>query len=326
MEMENLKDMVAVPVEHFFSGLKTEVDVFIQLHDKKFVLLSKAGEAFELEQLQRYQVKHLTHLYIKQLDYNAFLKKQISIAGIVLSNPQFSMDKKTNVVSRVAESIYQSIQKLGLDEGTYESAKDITRHVINLVEADTTIAHLLDSVQKSSEESLRHSVAVSFVAPMIGRKMDWGRTETLEKLCMGGLLHDIGEKELSPELRAKNRTEWTFDEVKDYESHPYRGMMILSAVKNFPEDVIAIVYEHHENSMGQGFPRKLWDIKIHPLARVVGVANVFCELTLKSPQNPNPKTSEEAIRHIEKVMGQPFNKDVFKALKMLAKVPIEEES
>jgi putative nucleotidyltransferase with HDIG domain len=323
MESEslNLKDMVAVPVEHFFSGLKTEVDVYIQLSEEKFVMITKAGESFELDQLQRYQGKHLSHLYIKTPDYQTFLKKQISIAGIVLSNAQFTMEKKTNVVSKVAESIYQSIQKLGLDESTYEPVKEISSHVTNLVEADVSISNLLESLQKSSEDTLRHSVAVSFVAPMIGKKMDWGRTETLEKLCIGGLLHDIGEKELSQELKTKARADWSYDELKEYESHPYRGMMILSSLKNFPEDIISIVYEHHENSMGQGFPRKLWDIKIHPLARVVGLANIFCELTLKSPVNPNPKSPIDAVKYIEKVMGQPFNKEVFKALKALVKLP-----
>jgi putative nucleotidyltransferase with HDIG domain len=326
MESENLKDMVAVPVEHFFSGLKTDVDVYIQLSEEKYIKLTKAGESFELDQLHRYQGKHVSHLYIKSPEYHLFLKKQISIAGIVLSNAQFTMDKKTNVVSKVAESIYQSLQELGLDEKTYESVKEISSHVTNLVEADTSLSHLFDSLQKSSEDALRHSVAVSFVAPMIGRKMDWGRTETLEKLCIGGLLHDIGEKELSQELKTKARADWSYDELKEYESHPYRGMMILSSLKNFPEDIIAIVYEHHENSMGQGFPRKLWDIKIHPLARVVGLANTFCELTLKSPVNPNPKTPAEAVQYIQKVMGQPFNKDVFKALRALVKLPPEDEA
>lgn len=317
MKLEQLKDMVAVPVEHFFSGLKTEVDVYIQLSDEKYVLLTKAGESFELDQLKRYQVKNLTHLYIRGQDYNLFLRKQISIAGIVLSSPQFAIDKKTNVLSKVAGSIYQSIQDMGFNNESYHSAKEISQQVINLVESNATIANLLEGLKKSSEESISHAVAVGFIAPMIGKKMGWGRSETLEKLSLGGLLHDIGQKELPTETQSKPRAQWSYDEVKEYESHPYRGMMILASLKDIPEDIIAIVYEHHENSMGQGFPRKLWDMKIHPLARVVGLANIFCELTLKSTLNPTPMTSEEAIHCIEKTMGQPFNKEVFKALKSL---------
>lgn len=317
MKTEQHNDMVAVPIEHFFSGLKTEVDVYIQLSDEKYVLLTKAGESFELEQLQRYQVKSLTHLHIREQDYHLFLRKQITIAGIVLNNPQFATDKKTTVVSKVAGTVYQAFQKMGFDETSFNTAKEISQQVINLVESNASIGNLLEGLKKSSEESVSHSVAVGFVAPMIGKKMGWTRTETLEKLSLGGLLHDIGQKELPPETRNKPRAEWNYEEVKEYESHPYRGMMILASLKDIPEDIIAIVYEHHENSMGQGFPRKLWDMKIHPLARVVGLANTFCELTLKSTLNPTPMTPEEAVHCIEKTMGQPFNKEVFKALKAL---------
>jgi putative nucleotidyltransferase with HDIG domain len=317
MNKDPKSDMVAVPVEHFFSGLKTDVDVFIQLADHKFVMITRAGESFDLEQLKRYQIKNLSHLYINKDAYGTFMKKQISIAGIVLNNDQFGLGKKTQVVTKVAESIYQAIQTMGFDQVAFDAAKEISDQVINLVESHAPLAKLLEGLQKSSEETLRHSVAVSFVAPMIGQKLSWGRKETLEKLSLGGILHDIGEKELSPEAKGKPRAEWSFEEVKEYESHPYRGMMILSSLKNLPEDIIAIVYEHHENSMGQGFPRRLWDMKIHPLARVVAVANTFCELTLASALNPNPLSPAEAVAHMEKVMGQPFSKESFNALKKL---------
>lgn len=317
MGARDLDEMVAVPVERFFSGLKTEVDVYIQLSDAKYVLITKAGEAFDLAQLQRYQVKNITHLHIRTDDYSSFLNKQVSIAGIAVNNSEFAIEKKSNIVSKVAESVYQAIYQLNLNEKDLQSASEISNQVIALVESNTPLANLMESLQQSSEESLQHSVAVCFVAPMIAKKMEWTRKETLEKLSLGALLHDIGKKELSPELLAKPRSEWTFDEVREYETHPYRGMLILSSLKNVPEDVIAIAYQHHENSMGQGFPRRLWDMRIHPLARVVAVANVFCNLTLKTSLNLIPMSAAKAIEYIDQTMGQPFNKEVFKALEKL---------
>ncbi len=317
MGAEKLEHMVAVPVERFFSGLRSEVDVFVQLSDSKYVLITKAGEAFDIVQLQRYQVKNISHLFIRNQDYFVFLNKQVSIAGIALANKDFSTEKKGKVVSKVAESVYQALFEIGLDEQGFHSAKEVSQQVIELVEANSSLSNLMESLGLSSEEALQHAVAVSFVAPMIGKKLKWTRKETLEKLSLGGLLHDIGKKELSPELLAKPRSDWTFDEVKEYETHPYRGMVILSSIKGIPEDIVAIAYQHHENAMGQGFPRRLWDAKIHPLARVVSIANIFCNLTLKSNLNPIPMSAHSALDYIEKTMGQPFNRDVFRALEEL---------
>ena len=72
---------------------------------------------------------------------------------------------------------------------------------------------------------------------------------------------------IDSEILKKSRGELTYDEVKEYENHPYRGMQLLSAIEDMSADVIAITYEHHENSIGQGFPRRLWDMKLNPLQK-----------------------------------------------------------
>ncbi len=318
-------EMVPVAVELFFTGLKTEMDIFIQLSDQKYVLINKAGQPFDLERLKRYKNKKITHLHIRKDDYHIFAMKQISIAGIVVQNEKFPNDKKTEVLSKIAESVYKAIETLGLDVTSFEAAKNLTQHVINLVESDASLSKLFEALARSSEITLKHSIAVGFIAPMIGRNLSWSRTETLEKLSLGGLLHDIGEKELRPDILEKSRADMSYEELKEYESHPYRGMMILSSLKFIPEDIISIVYEHHENSMGHGFPRKLWDMKIHPLARVVILANTFSELTLSQFDSVPSMTPQAAIEHIERVMGQPFNKEVFNALKKILK-PVQRKA
>lgn len=155
------------------------------------------------------------------------------------------------------------------------------------------------------------------MAPMIGHKIGWTRKETLEKLALGGILHDIGKKEIDPKLFERPRSDLTFEEVKEVETHAFRGMQLLKTVPAVPDDVVAMVFEHHENSIGQGYPRHLWDMKTNPMARVVALANAFAELTLESPEFPYPKSPEDAVAHIEKVMGQPFNREAFKALRAL---------
>src|SRR5690606_37650754 len=115
-------------------------------------------------------------------------------------------------------------------------------------------------------------------------------------------------------LLTKPKSQMTYDEVQLYESHPYRGMQMLVELGIVPDDVTSIVYEHHENAIGMGYPRRLRNPKIHPLARVVALADEFVNLTVSNPSTDKPKTAREALMIIDVTMGQPFAKDCFKAL------------
>lgn len=312
-----LDNMVAVPLESFFQGLKADVDVYIRLADEKFVLLIRSNESFDHEQLKRYQIKNLTHLHIRKEDYSVFIKRQIIIAGIVVDHEQISNKKKTEVLTHTASDIYKEIAELGINEETYHNAKQITQHIANFIETQERLTKIFESLSQLSDEIVKHSIATSLFSTMIAKQLGWTRRETLEKINLGAFLHDIGKKELPPELLKKSRDQMSRDEVKEYESHPYRGMMILNSMNTVPQDIVSIVYEHHENSFGQGFPRRLKDMNIHPLAKVVSIANTFANLTIKSHANPTPKKAPDAIVYIELTMGQPFSKESFEALKAI---------
>ncbi len=106
----------------------------------------------------------------------------------------------------------------------------------------------------------------------------------------------------------------TFEERQLFEQHPAKGAEMLKGIEGLPDDVIAIVYEHHENAIGQGFPRRLKTIRIHPLARVVGLADIFCDLTIKSPSSRRIRPLSEAYAYIEKTYGQAYPRDLMSAL------------
>ncbi len=60
----------------------------------------------------------------------------------------------------------------------------------------------------------------------------------------------------------------TTAEIMQWETHPFRGMQMLQAIGIVPDDVVSMVYEHHENSIGQGFPQKFREVRLHPLGKI----------------------------------------------------------
>lgn len=312
-----LPEMVPVPVEEFKNIEAIPMDVFIRLTGDKYVLIAKAGAQLDLSRLRSYQARFIDYLYMHAEAYIEYVQRHLNIVGAAIDRSDVTHDIKTKVLRDAAKSVLGEIERIGFSEIAFQHAQVITEATLTLIERNLSLSSLLNSLHQSSEHSYSHSVAVSAISVMIGGSMKWERPATREKLALGGLLHDVGMKELPPDLLKKSRIEMSYDERVIYESHAFRGMQVLQEVPEVPEDIVAIAYEHHENSFGQGYPRRLKEVRIHPLARVVAVADAFCEVVLESPQNKKARNAADAVAYIENVMGQPYSKEAFKALRSI---------
>ena len=305
-----------IPIEDFVSGATINVDVFIQLSDLKYVKVLNSGESFDIGRINKYAAKQVTHLYVRSKDYPEYLKRGLTIAGIIVGNEDLPFRTRSVTLTKVAANVFTEIDNFGMNSDSYGHSKVIAEAAMTLCQAHRGFREVMDQLVQIPGEQYGHGVAVSVIAVMIGAELGW-KGVVLEKLALGGLLHDIGKKELSPDLLKKNRAFMTDAEVASYESHPTRGMHILRAIPDVPDDVIAIAYEHHENAFGQGFPRKVKLVFTNPLARVVSLADEFCRLTIKSLDTSVVRIPTDALIHIQKVMRQPFWPDAFKALENL---------
>ena len=191
----------------------------------------------------------------------------------------------------------------------------MARSIILLVAAKPDLNAVMESLNSVSADLVRHSLAVSAVSIMIAKNMNWNQPSTNQKLALAALLHDIGMKELPPELIEKPRHLMVLHEVKAYTTHVMRAAEILNSMPSVSTEVISVALEHHENAIGQGYPRHLRDIRMHPFSRIVALADAFCDFCVQSVNNPHPRSAEDTIKYIELTLGQPYSKPAFQALK-----------
>ncbi|CAM6053606.1 unnamed protein product [Sphagnum tenellum] len=144
---------------------------------------------------------------------------------------------------------------------------------------------MLGVLNKASDVTYAHSIGVSLYSTMLAKAVGGGMGSPLVlfKVSMGGLLHDIGKKELPSEIINRPRHLLSAEEMKIFESHTTRGAEILSRLSFVQSDVVKIAAQHHENCLGLGYPARLRMAFIHPLARLVSVANEFCNLAIQGP-------------------------------------------
>jgi len=173
---------------------------------------------------------------------------------------------------------------------------------INTVLHQTVVA-LARAVERRDPYTAGHQQRVGKLASDIGRELGLGADE-LEGLALGGALHDIGKVAIPSELLNKPGplSELEFGLIK---THSEIGHEILKDVE-FPWPIARITWEHHEKFNGSGYPRGLSGEDIHPLTRIVTVADVVEAMMSHRPYRP-ALGLELALYEIESRSGRLYD-------------------
>ncbi len=121
-----------------------------------------------------------------------------------------------------------------------------------------------------------HSERVAVYAMKLGSHLKLQGTE-LDTLYTAGVLHDIGKIGI-PDHILNKPSKLTDEEFEVMKSHPVIARDILSQVWSLKE-ILPIVYHHHEQIDGKGYPEGIADGKIPYLAKIVSVVDAFEAMT-----------------------------------------------
>jgi HD-GYP domain-containing protein (c-di-GMP phosphodiesterase class II) len=246
------------------------------------------------------------------------MSSNFSFTEKVVNSDQVPITTKMKYINTLSDSVVEDLFRFGVGADSIENIKKIGSFVLSTVKEIDCLADIMKQLDSLPNEMSKHAMATAYFSLMIADEMHITLKAALEKLVLGSLVHDIGLREIPREILTKPRLQWTEEELHYYESHPSRGVEILKGIPQISYDILLIVNEHHENALGLGFPRRIRDIKINPLARIVAIADYVTDMMYDQPANKNAKDLDSIIDYIQNVMGQPFNKPAFFALKSLA--------
>ena len=314
--------MQAVPIDEVMNKAQVPVDYYLRLSANKYILVAKAATNVPVETLQKYKAKNIDRLYCMIEDYLRLLQGVISGATNAVQAKTASSQAKMNVIKDAMSAVYHESSAMGFNEVTFSHAKLVNHATLSFISGQPQFQDLiakLASFTDTGGNGVKHSMMVSMIATMIGIAHDWTKPATLEKLALGGFLHDIGKTKLPNEIVMRPLDQMSRDDRTIYESHTDVGHQVLASVKTVPEDVAMIVLQHHEFADGSGFPRGLKDFQISPLARVVALANAFTEIVDHEPAQLGSLTAEKALETLEFKRSNQFNRDALRALRKLVK-------
>ncbi len=141
----------------------------------------------------------------------------------------------------------------------------------NIYDTIKTLQFSLDLTERYYENS--HSRYVGELSGKMAKLMNLS-DESIFEIRTAGLLHDIGKIGFRDTSLFKPISEMNSREMKQYKLHVEIGREMLYNHKAL-HGVADIVYEHHENFDGTGFPEKKQKNQIKLGARIINIVDFY---------------------------------------------------
>jgi two-component system cell cycle response regulator len=171
-----------------------------------------------------------------------------------------------------------------------------------------TVLALAEALEARADGTVSSSRVVSRYAELIAREM-WLSDEVIERVRIGGLLHDVGKVGVPENVLAKpgplDDGDW-----HEIRRHPLVAARILDS--HAVADIRSWILSHHERPDGQGYPHGLAGDEIPLEARILAVADAYEAMTSERIYRA-AMSAAEARTELQRGIGSQFDERVVQA-------------
>jgi putative nucleotidyltransferase with HDIG domain len=235
--------------------LRTAAETWVLYRDTN----SQIGE----DHIERLLQEGVEELFIRPHDRHAYLQRIERSLGEVLNERRTPVERRVDVLHGVAVAIADDVLAREVDTAGLARAQRMLVNASGLVLREQGAFAALRTLLGASHSLAQHSVTVAFLAMGLARGLLSADPTTLVHAGLGGLFHDIGRV--------------GYEELEHDPEHPQRGYRMLQR-HGVPAEVATAALQHHERWDGSGFPGLLRGDAISPLARLIGIVDVFDEV------------------------------------------------
>jgi HD-GYP domain-containing protein (c-di-GMP phosphodiesterase class II) len=166
-----------------------------------------------------------------------------------------------------------------------------------------TVEALANALEANDEYTSSHARWITDLSLKVGEELGLGG-ETLKRLELGALFHDIGKIGIPETILAKPGP-LTDEEREVVETHPELGEKIIAPIDRL-EEVRPIVRHCHERYDGAGYPDRLRGEEIPIESRIILVCDAYHAMTTDRPYRKR-LSAAEALRRLHEAAGTQFD-------------------
>lgn len=305
--------MLPIPIRSFRDAVRDiDFDVYLQVSEGNFAHIFSRNTGLDYRRLTQYVAKGVQSLYIRPEDLEAYERFISKKASEIFQDPNTPQDRKIAVLLNMTEhSMAEVLSQMTVEEEAAEEAKKLIRSYVDLMVSQPKTLALILRLVGHGDYLYYHSIAVAVFSMFIAKASGQLNRRMLEIVGLGGFLHDIGCVQLPREVVC-SPTEYTPDQWAQMRSHPRLGLKMLEGNPAIPDEVRYIIYQHHEEPSGKGYPNQLRGPVIFYPAKIVALADAFSALISQRPHR-KAYSVDEAIE-ILKSNAQKYDRALIQLL------------
>jgi HD-GYP domain-containing protein (c-di-GMP phosphodiesterase class II) len=180
---------------------------------------------------------------------------------------------------------------------------------VDMIRTDPALPLLMLKLRGDDDEYLfQHGMNVAMLSITVAHTMGFNRDQVFD-VGLGAMFQDIGMLRVPEQIRLAKRA-ITPDERLVIERHPISAADILERAGSLGQTALMVAYQAHERVDHSGYPRRRGGQFIHPLARIVNVADTYAALTCTRPHRPAITPYEAIVKILQAARDGHFDRRV----------------
>jgi putative nucleotidyltransferase with HDIG domain len=294
-----------------------DFDLFIKVNGE-FVLYRASDMQFTEKTRQLLIDNKVTKLYVSSAGRTGYQKYIEGHLNEIINDESISEAARTTILYDTAKLLVMDVLSKPTDvENLGRSLSLVETTVMHSLMSQNAVHNMIE-VMAFDYTTYTHSVNVCTFSIALAQFSGMDDALELRRLGVGALLHDIGKTRIPEEILNKP-DELSPGEWRMMQNHPQWGFEMVLESDVIPHEAMYPILQHHERDCGSGYPHGIKADEIHPLSKIVAIADVFDAMTTKRAHRQAvgsfPALSEmfssegafdqKLLRNFTKMMGQP---------------------
>ncbi len=309
---------------HFDSSLEAiaipEVTTFVRLLQQS----AKQASPFDwfTRELDRQNIHWL--VAIKATDHSRQHESLLTQIG-----PTNSPEHKKEVAKKTYHFALGSVKEvadklLTNKEASIRKSLRMVQRMVDIITEDDTTFFALSTIRMYDDYTYTHSLNVALLAMALGKRIGMKR-QTLEKLGLCGLFHDLGKIEVPKQILNKRGklNDAEFEEIKKHSMNSALLILKLKTEKYRKVHLLVSPFEHHIRFDHSGYPNLDRKRPISLFGRILTIVDVYDAITSPRIYRPTSMSPDKALGIMLADSGKHFDPVLLKLfVNMLGVYPI----
>ncbi len=305
-----LDEFIQFPVDGITDNSTTDFELFLKISDH-CVLYGGSGYKWYRRELTDL-LKHGIDQFLVRPEDHARADMYRQLAKLPFVEKNLAPRERIVRIEQIGAEFTKCLYNGEITQACIEKASDLAGSMIDCIAEDPTCIQALTGLADHDYYTYVHSMRVGAYTVAVAIEMGLTDFSRLQEIALGGIMHDIGKKEVPIEVINKvgALTDVEWNQVR---SHPSQGARLtessqLSLVSK------EIILHHHEKLDGSGYPDGLQEAGLLTEVQIATLADVFDALT-SSRSYQQKRSRYEALdfmRH--KMVGDKLADEPYRAL------------